>query len=426
MKYLKISNDGELDIRLVALMGGTTKAKKEHLIGNFGSGLKYTLAFLLRNNLDFKIYSGENLIDIKTDNEVIRDESFDIICINGHRTSITCNMGLDWQAWMIIRELWSNALDEGGQERSVTETVVGAAGKTTFYIQVDAQIKEVLDNWNKYFIQDQEPISVTPYHKIYPGGKFLRLYKQGVLIYEDTERPAMYSYDITHATLNELREFKGSSDFEVTHALAGANSTVVKYFLENITDAYHEALPMAYEYSWIDWGSAWREEIGNAKLMHPEILKEHHARGIALNPNDFIIVPKPVFKALTQKFEGISALRIAKDGSAFYENYDEKIENMVKQGLVILESCGYTMHPELEYRYGFFEDKRTLAQIQFDEKIICVSQTMLGKSLFSVVAMLIEENEHFNTGMRDESREFQQHFIDLYTKSLLALNEIQI
>jgi hypothetical protein len=40
--------------------------------------------------------------------------------------------------------------------------------------------------------------------------------------------------------------------------------------------------------------------------------------------------------------------------------------------------------------------------------------------------MLIEENEHFNTGLTDESRAFQQHWINLYTKELLTRHEVEV
>jgi hypothetical protein len=40
--------------------------------------------------------------------------------------------------------------------------------------------------------------------------------------------------------------------------------------------------------------------------------------------------------------------------------------------------------------------------------------------------MLVEENEHFNTGLSDETRAFQQHFINLYTRQLLAGHEVEI
>ena len=48
------------------------------------------------------------------------------------------------------------------------------------------------------------------------------------------------------------------------------------------------------------------------------------------------------------------------------------------------------------------------------------------KSLFDVVAILIEENEHFKTGLEDCSRGFQQHFINLYAGQLLKANKITL
>ena len=79
MKYLKIQNDGVLDIRLVALMGGTTKSNDEFKIGQFGTGLKYTLAFLYRNNLDFKIFAGKDEVKIHLEKETIREDVFEIM-----------------------------------------------------------------------------------------------------------------------------------------------------------------------------------------------------------------------------------------------------------------------------------------------------------------------------------------------------------
>ena len=110
----------------------------------------------------------------------------------------------------------------------------------------------------------------------------------------------------------------------------------------------------------------------------------------------------------------------------FFEDYDENVEGRIKQGLTILESCGYEFHPELEFIYGFFEDKTTLAQVHIETKKIYVSKAFLQKPLFEVVSMLVEENEHFNTGLTDETRAFQQHFINLYTRQLLATQSIEI
>lgn len=425
MKYLKISNTGELDIRLVALMGGTTKANDTYKIGQFGTGLKYTLAFLFRNNLAFKIFVGTEEVKIHLDYEVIKGEQFEIICINGQRTSITTRMGEDWDAWMIIRELWCNALDEGGAEKDVTDIFTPAEGKTSFYIQIDKQVSEVISKWNKYFIHDQEPLYSNGTYSVYPASEKLRIYKQGVLIYEHPEKKSVFSYDVANADINELREFKGSASCVIAHALHAANEKVATYFLENVADKHFEA-DMDYEWYLPKWSSAWPAVIGTGKLIHQKVIDDAKARGIDIDEAGLIVVPKSVYKALTKQFDGIGALRIASKVGEFYESHSIPMEDKIKQCLTILEHCGYVIHPDLEFRYGFFEDKTVLARVDLDAKVVYISNTLLQGPLFQTVGMLIEENEHFNTGYTDHTREFQQHFINLYTRALLAKHAVEI
>lgn len=424
MKYLKIQNDGVLDIRLVALMGGTTKANDKYKIGQFGTGLKYTLAFLYRNNLDFKIFSGTEEINIHLEKELIREEVFEIICINNQRTSITTKMGEDWLAWMIVRELWCNALDEGGALKEITEQPCGEENKTSFYIQVDLQISNVLKEWGQYFIHELEPVWQNNTYKIYPGGNKLRLYKQGVLIFEDDTAPAVFAYDILNADINELREFRGIPKYEIAYALSSINARTARIFLDCLTEDHYEN---KMDWNWYQSFSAgWKEAIGSGKIITQKTLDEIKARGSHPDEAALIIVPKSLYMMLSKQFEGIGATYLAGSIGDFYEDYDEKTESKIKQGLVILESCDYHFHPGLEFIYGHFEDKTTLAKVDIKNKKVYISKAFMQKPLFTIVSMLVEENEHFNTGLSDETRAFQQHFIDLYTRQILAGREIEI
>ncbi|RFM30059.1 hypothetical protein [Deminuibacter soli] len=424
MKYLKIQNDGILDIRLVALMGGTTKANDRHKIGQFGTGLKYTLAFLFRNNLDFKIFAGTQQVRIDLEKEEIRDEVFEIICINGHRSSITTKMGEDWTAWMIIRELWCNALDEGGAVKEITDQLEGAEGKTTFFIQADRQVQDVVNKWSRYFIHEQEPIWKGNDCALYPAGDHLCIYKGGVLVYENREKKGVFSYDVSFLEINELREYRSSPSYAVVCALHNCNENAARYFLENVTESHYEG---EMDYNWYQsFGQAWRNVIGSAKIIHPEVLKEIKDRGNTPDESTLLVIPKQLFHFLSKQFDGISALRVASKLSDFYEAHNEQTEGKVKQALTILEACGYVIHPELQFVYGFFEDNMVLAKVVMDTKKIMVSNTMLQRPLFDIITMIVEENEHYNTGMDDHTRAFQQHFIDLYTRQLLAGSEIEI
>jgi len=101
---------------------------------------------------------------------------------------------------------------------------------------------------------------------------------------------------------------------------------------------------------------------------------------------------------------------------------DEK----VKQALVILEECGYNFSPELKFIYGVFGDKCIRAQVNLDSKEVYISENILELSLFEVVSVLIEENEHFKTGFEDHTREFQTHFLRMYTQQLLKSAKIAL
>lgn len=426
MKYIKIGNQREVDVRLLTLIGGTTKTGNDEVIGKFGSGWKYTLAYLLRNNLMFHIYSGKKETKITTVTEEIGGVSFDIICVDGEKTSITTKMGPDFVAWHCIREVYSNSLDGGDSVHEITTECAGEEGRTNVYIQITPEIQAVIDRWNQYFIHDQVPISDTHSYKIYPGGDKLRLYKQGILIYEDEEMKGLFSYDIAYASINELREFTGSPHYYCAEALKNAQEPAIKYYLENISDQYYEGKRLDYDWISTSWGNAWKDVIGNAKIIHQKAIDISKEKGIDIDESNYIVVPEKVYKALTTQFEGIGGLRMAQKGQEFYEQYCSKTENKINQALAILEACEYPMHKELDYRYGFFADKQTQARINLEEKIVYISQGMLQRHLSDVVAMLIEENEHYNTGYNDHTREFQQHFIDLYTRQLLKNHAIEV
>lgn len=433
MKYLKIQNNGELDIRLVALMGGTTKSNDQFKIGQFGTGLKYTLAYLFRNNLHFKIFSGDSPVDVSLETETIKDEVFEIICVNKNRTSITTKMGLEWKGWMIIRELWCNALDEGGHTKSIVYsdnlTDVSSEvskGTTTFFIQINDEIQKVLDNWNQFFVHEQEPLFDSPTCAIYPGGDSLRIYKQGVLIKSLKGKKSLFSYDYKYASINELREYNGSASHVIFECLSQMDTKLITYFLENITEEHYEGSP-DMDYSWYSrFGKQWREAIGNGKLIHKEAVQNIKARGLTIDLDSMIQVPKKVYEALSNQFEGIGALRVSDKINEFYETYSAESDEKIKQGLVVLEEAGYNFSPELKFIYGVFGDKKVWAKVNMDTKEVFISENIADKSLFDVVTTLIEENEHYKSGHEDCSRQFQQHFIDLYANQLLKNAEITL
>jgi len=433
MNYLKIKNNGELDIRLVALMGGTTKAGDIYKIGQFGTGLKYVLAYCFRNGIDFKIFSGSKEVKIHTEIEVIKEQEFKIICIEGNRTSITTRMGADWQPWMIVRELYSNALDEGGAEYGVTSEIGGSPGETCFYIEMNLDFMKVYNDWNKYFIVGRLPMYETTDFALHPTSGNLKIYKHGILIHE-TKHRSMFSYDIKNASINELREYKGTVSTDLSRLFFEIDDKkVIEYILENIVQVDEHSEAMYYEATLeLEWWqgvgyrmkNAWKEVLGEAKIISKKTKEAILAKNVNLDLDHTVSLPEHLYKCLSASFDGISAIRMADKVNEFYEIHDEELALKLKSALATLESANYFIHPELKFLFGEFGQKDTLAKISLDKKEILISQKMKDKSMFDFCATLIEENEHFQTGNSDCTREFQQHFIDMYTKALLAKAEI--
>lgn len=426
MKYLKIQNNGLLDHKLIGLIGGTTKDNDVYKIGEFGSGLKYAFAYFFRNNIDFKLFVGLNEVKFGLETEIIREKKFEIICIDGNRTSVTTKMGKEWLAWMVIRELWSNALDEGGGFREESCECIGEEDKTTFYIQINTEIQDVLTNWDKYFIHHLTPMYECDRFSIYTGGQTLKIYKQGILIHEQ-EEDALFSYDIKDAKLNELREFKPfiSIDYALAKILSDSDKKIADYALSHLKEEHYEG-SMDWVWGGISFSEQWREAIGSAQLIHQKAFDDLKSRGIPIKEGEVCIVPKNMFIRLNAQFKGISALRTSDKINEFYEIFDATLDLKIKSALATLETCGYFISPELKFLHGIFGDKTKLAQIDMDKKEILVSERMRDMTTFNFIAMIIEENEHFRTQYLDCSRPFQQHFIDLYTKTLLEKNSVSI
>ena len=215
-KYFVIENSGEIDVRLLHLLGATTKGDAKDKIGIFGSGAKYAIAQALRQNVSIRVTSGKKVLKFKTKKYSVRGNAIEqlVIGVEGEKsveTSITTGMGeQDWKdPWYIIREFVSNALDEGGKDTCLpreAEDITPEPDKTKVYIEATPAIKDVVTNLYKY-IRIREPgiASVEGYGRILrPIGEKCRVYKRGIFVLELPE-VGIYDYDMTGLQLNESR-----------------------------------------------------------------------------------------------------------------------------------------------------------------------------------------------------------------------------
>jgi len=205
-----ITNEGKLDLNGLRLFGASSKRGETGKIGFFGSGAKYAIAWLLRNNVFFQLWIDGEEVPITTKKVEMRGTEYDEIVINGIDASITTETGPKWQAWMCIRELYANAIDEGG-EMAITNKYDDfiKPGRTTFIIEENELFKELLNNQDYYFARGRKVVyendRIKVYDKHHKGAGF---YLNGVLVSAsmlDNFRGFGYQMKLNPFLINEER-----------------------------------------------------------------------------------------------------------------------------------------------------------------------------------------------------------------------------
>ena len=419
MEYIKITSQGEIDERAFSLVGATSKRSDDTKIGMFGSGLKYSLAYLLNNQIKFTVFSGYREIQFTTVDENFRGVNIKRIYVNGEKTSLSTDMGMDWTHWYVLREIYCNALDESDADISVVNLkscIVPTEDYTTFYIQIDAQFKEILTNWNYYFSNRRKDLLWHDFesNQIYVGGSDTLIYRKGIRCLFNDKIPSLFHYDLSFVKINESRviandwEFKYQlvkflkkiDDDSIVHRIVYAINEYSEKSLywessESFSEAYLRVIGDKYVIPYENAGF-WKEEIDALK-------------------NNCIILPNDMIKGLKISFG--DNIRIIGDTDNIKSKGDIKVINeltkrqshLLSQALEFLENSEYDVKYEIQV-VKFTRDE-VLGQAK-DGKIL-ISEKVLSMGRREIVSTIIEENEHLKSGCSDETRAFQNHLINL-------------
>lgn len=337
MKFLKIKNVGLLDINSFFLIGASTKTNDNSKIGQFGTGLKYAISYFMRNNVKFHLFIGEEEITFKTNKEMLRDKSFDVIYCNDQSMNITTEYGYQWEAWEAIREIWCNAKDEEKYHKYIKNTnsvISGEKNWTTFYIEMNDDITNVVNNWKEFFIS-QKPIFENDEIAVYDNeGSTSKFYKNGVLI-KELEVNSLFNYDVKKAELNELRQYQQNPHWNIPCLLANTSKEVISKFLIFISNKdYREEKKIKYFEDNLDWTWCFN-------LPSKEVLRSNFSGFLFLHPesniksnNKAIKVDKHLFEIL--KNNGLPCEKVNKSSGSYY---------------------GGSKNPGKEIRYKIFNDE---------------------------------------------------------------------
>jgi hypothetical protein len=220
MTYIVIENKKEIPVAAIWMLGATDK-KSDALIGQFGSGMKYAIAAALRKGIEPIITTGKmKIIFTSAPVDLGRGSVLAIVSQIGRRKETrdwTTELGKhDWKdrpdenisiEWMILREFYSNALDEEQYPQIYeVEKVRAEKGMTKIYLPANDALRQIARNLGDYFLQEARriPISGTATGAVYHRTGKGKIYNRGVFV-RSSPRETLYDYDFINLPITESR-----------------------------------------------------------------------------------------------------------------------------------------------------------------------------------------------------------------------------
>lgn len=229
-------NPGELDLLGALTFGANAKPRAGGSpIGQFGTGLKYALAVLLRHELEVDIWVGERHYSVGVRPHAFRGADLDLVTIDGSPQGFSTALGAHWELWMAYRELHSNSLDEGGHGGAVCGEASGVPGETLIAVRGAAFEAVHAKRWE--FLLETRPIVRGEKVELHPAPNGpARVFFRGIKVGELGTGQGLFAYNIlAPLQLTEDRTFK--YEFEVERLIAEASLAAPRAVLERIATA---------------------------------------------------------------------------------------------------------------------------------------------------------------------------------------------
>ena len=416
MRYLKIKNNGHIEDGALTLIGASDKRDKSK-IGMFGSGNKYALAFLMREGYNIQIFSGKREIKLSLKEKSFREEVFKVIHVNGEPTSITTEMGgIDWSLWQAIREIYANAVDEGGQYIGVVDDINPTEEETHFYIPETKEVKEIIENFDRYFVVgDRRVVAKTPLGRILEkSGEYVNIYRRGIRCFDKPVKSA-YDYDFDNIDINESRTV--IYPWRIIESMwKMAFHVGDEEVLNNMFSASSKSDHLERETSLVNLDDSYiSPEFKLATNNTTFGVLEYAGLVPEEDRDEYAFIPKPVFKAITGKNEDDLVNFHDEVGPWREIEMTPYHKTVINNALKFLKECRWHDIP-YDIKVAVFE-KQVLGMASGNN--IYLSDYCLDAGVQLTVETIIEEYVHLKTGAEDCSRMMQNKLIQeliLYMK----------
>lgn len=194
---IHFTNPGLLPLEALTTLGVSVKETSDP-IGRFGTGLKYTIAGILRRGEQISIEIGEDKYVFDVESRNVRGKVFDLVILEHLNTGarrelgFTTDLGPHWEPWMLIRELWSNMKDEGGWcGYDLGEFPEGH----TRILVTGRELEEAFANRREFLLPENETPNWRTEYGDYYAGDGNTLYYQGIAVFR-SDRPFLGRYNL--------------------------------------------------------------------------------------------------------------------------------------------------------------------------------------------------------------------------------------
>lgn len=417
---IKISNKGVIDIGAFILLGASTKRNDPTKIGEYGSGLNYAIAYLLRHNINFSVYAGTEKVIFGTVDKRMRDSVFKVITINGQETSFTTEMGHDWNPWFVLREIWCNALDEGEADMKgffADKEIETRPDGTTFYIEGTPEFIDVVDRWDMYFAHKRTPIATANGISVYHGGSDLVVYRKGIMIHHEKNVKCTFHYNFDNIKINEARVL--DSHWEMRYKLSGwfandAPEVVLREYIRSLNEnkdnpIFENNIDFDYEHA---FSKHWEAAIGPRAVVEKEVA-QHYATSPGIDKA--VELPSTIVKRLLKKADSTVEHIAGKNGKigATTDSLDDSQRAILFRAMETLQD----MEIEITWptqKVKFQDHRRAIA---FNDGVI-----LLGDSAFQDVdtmcKLLLFEKHVIEQGLEKYSHHSHDYLLNEWWTAL--------
>jgi hypothetical protein len=385
-KMIIFQNPGLIDLRAVSIMGLNAKETKNP-IGQFGTGLKYSIAVLLRHNCNVHLYRGEERYIFTSVKEHFRGKEFDFVKMyrddivpkSATDLSFTLELGKHWEPWMAIRELESNARDEGGE--SFANANYQLPTDTTTIVIEGTVAEQAYSQLPNIFISSK-PIwgnDTIEIHRAENPEQTHWLHYRGVRC-QRLEQPSIYRYNL-------LREQKLTEDRTFKYSWTGAGEM--------------SALGLCADESAI-------RAIVTAKKGH----FEHEIQFNEYTISDKFVegVGTLANRANTSAWR---AVRIAKGFAEFEElEINALQQQMLERAWTFIEKMGERRVRNFPVFVCADLGPKTLGTAAIARKEIWLSLRVFEMGMKQLISCLFEEYVHLDRGLGDLDYEMQSFLFD--------------